>query len=160
MDKRFTIGWIFVVSILGAYFLLGILSTGGVTPPASVLLLVLVLWFSVYKLRHKGLSNRELVAKMRTDLDGKFDGIREKMAQQEAHRQAALEQEEQTRLERERRKAEGETEGQRPDEGPRRRQVREHDREPSEGARAVGRGIRRIIMALLETGRLSPLVIY
>jgi hypothetical protein len=108
MDKRFTIGWIFVVSVLGAYFLLGILSTGGVTPPASVLLLVLVLWFSVYKLRHKGLSNRELVSKMRTDLEGKFDGIREKMAQQEAHRQAALEQEEQTRLERERRKAEGE----------------------------------------------------
>ncbi len=108
MDKRFTIGWIFVVSVLGAYFLLGILSTGGVTPPASVLLLVLVLWFSVYKLRHKGLSNRELVSKMRTDLEGKFDGIREKMAQQEAHRQAALEQEEQTRLEQERRRAEGE----------------------------------------------------
>jgi hypothetical protein len=41
MDKRFTIGRVFVVSVLVAYFLLGILSTGGVTPPASVLVLVL-----------------------------------------------------------------------------------------------------------------------
>jgi len=33
-----------------------------------VLLLVLVLWFSVYRFRHKGLSNGELVTKMRADL--------------------------------------------------------------------------------------------
>jgi hypothetical protein len=56
MDKRFTIGRVFVVSVLGSYFLLGILSTGGVTPPASVL--VLVLWFSVYKLRHSARPGR------------------------------------------------------------------------------------------------------
>ena len=58
MDKRFTIGRVFVISVLGAYFLLGALSAGGVIPPASVLVLVLVVWFSVYKLRHEGLGNR------------------------------------------------------------------------------------------------------
>ena len=108
MDKRFTIGWVFVVSVLGAYFLLGISSTGGVISPASVLVLVLVLWFSVYKLRHKGLGNRELVTKMRTDLEGTLEGIKEKLAQQEARRLATLEHEEQTRLDQERRRAERE----------------------------------------------------
>jgi hypothetical protein len=108
MDKRFTIGWVFVVSVLGAYFLLGISSTGGVISPASVLVLVLVLWFSVYKLRHKGLGNRELVTKMRADLEGTLEGIKEKLAQQEARRLATLEHEEQTRLDQERRRAERE----------------------------------------------------
>jgi hypothetical protein len=108
MDKRFTVGRVFVVSVLGAYFLLGILSTGGVTPPASVLVLVLVVWFSVYKFRHKGLGNRELVTKMRSDFEGTLERIKEKMAQQEARRLATLEHEEQARLERERRRAEGE----------------------------------------------------
>ena len=108
MDKQFTIGWIFVISVLGAYFLLGSLSTGGVTPPASVLVLLLVLWFSVYKLRHKGLGNRELVTKMRADLEGTLEGIKEKLAQQEARRLATLEHEEQTRLDQERRRAERE----------------------------------------------------
>src|ERR687889_1540760 len=105
MDKRFAIGWVFVASVLGAYVLLGILSTGGVTLPASVLILVLVLWFSVYKLRHKGLGNRGLVAKMRTDLEGTIEGIKEKIAQQETFRLEELEHEEQVRLERERRRA-------------------------------------------------------
>jgi hypothetical protein len=108
MDKRFTIGWVFVVSVLGAYFLLGISSTGGVISPASVLVLVLVLWFSVYKLRHKGLGNRELVTKMRADLEGTLEGIKEKLAQQEARRLATLEHGEQTRLDQERRRAERE----------------------------------------------------
>jgi hypothetical protein len=97
-----------VVSVLGAYFILGILSTGEVIPPASVLVLVLVLWFSVYKLRHKGLGNRGLVAKMRADLEGILEGIKEKMAQQEARRLATLGHEEQTRLDQERRRAERE----------------------------------------------------
>jgi hypothetical protein len=108
MDKRFTIGWVFVVSVLGAYFLLGILSTGGVTPPASVLVLVLGVWFSVCKFRHKGLGNRGLVVRMRADLEGTLEEIKEKMAQQEARRLATLEHEEQARLEQERRRAEGE----------------------------------------------------
>jgi hypothetical protein len=108
MNKRFTIGWVFVVSVLGAYFLLGILSTGGVIPPASVLVLVLVLWFSVYKLRHKGLGNRGLVTKMRAELEGTLEGIKEMMAQQEAQRLTMLEHEKQTRFDQERRRAERE----------------------------------------------------
>lgn len=108
MDNRFTVGRVFVISVLAAYFLLGTIATGGVAPPASVLVLVLVLWFSLYKLRHKGFGNRELVTKMRADVEGTLEGIKEKMAQQEARRLAALEQDEQARLERERRRAERE----------------------------------------------------
>ena len=108
MDKRFTVGWVFVVSVLAAYFLLGSLATGGVASPASVLVFVLVLWFSVYKLRHKGLGNRGLMTKMRADLEGTLEGINEKMAQQEARRLATLEHEEQARLEQERRRVERE----------------------------------------------------
>jgi len=108
MDKRFTIGRVFLVSVLAAYFLLGIVATGGVVLPASVLVLVLVPWFSAYKLRHKGLGNRGLVKKMRADLEGTLEGIKEKMAQQDARRLATLEHEEQARLEQERRRAERE----------------------------------------------------
>jgi hypothetical protein len=108
MYKQFTVGRVFVVSVLGAYFLLGSLSTGGVTPPASVLVLVLILWFSVYKLRNKGLGNRELVRRMHADLEGTLEGLKDRMAQEEARRLATLEHEEQARLEQERRRAEGE----------------------------------------------------
>ena len=108
MDKRFTIRWVFVASVLGPYVLLGILSTGEVIPPASVLVLVLVVWFSVYKLRHRGLGNREIVTKMRADLEGTLERIKERMAQQEARRLATLDHEKQARLEQERRRAEGE----------------------------------------------------
>ena len=97
-----------MVSVLGAYFLLGILSTGGVIPPASVLVLVLVLWLSIYKIQYKDLGNRGLATKMRADLEGALEGIKEKMAQQEARRLATLEREEQAQFERERRRAEGE----------------------------------------------------
>ena len=108
MDKRFTRGRVFLVSVLAAYFLLGIVSIGGVVSPASVLVLVLVLWFSVYKLRHKGLGNRGLVKKMRADLEETLEGIKEKLAQQDARRLATLEHEEQARLDQERRRAERE----------------------------------------------------
>jgi Sec-independent protein translocase protein TatA len=108
MDKRFTIGRVFLVSVLATYFLLAIVATGGVVSPAIVLVLVLVLWFSAYKLRHKGLGNWGLVKRMRTDLEATLEGIKEKMAQQDARRQATLEHEEQARLERARRRAERE----------------------------------------------------
>ena len=109
MDKRFTIGRVFLVSVLAAYFLLGIVATGGVVWPAMVLVLVIVLWFSAYKLRHKGLGNWGLVKRMLTDLEATLEGIKEKLAQQDdARRLATLEHEEQARLERERRRAERE----------------------------------------------------
>src|SRR5215216_2136104 len=105
MDKRFTAVRVLVVSVLAAYLLLGALSTGGVALPIGVLLLVLILWFSVYRFRHKGLGKRELVAKMKADLKGTLERIEERMAQQGARKRAAEEHEERARMERERRRA-------------------------------------------------------
>ena len=99
---------VLVVSVLAAYLLLGALSTGGVAPPIGVLLLVLILWFSVYRVWHKGLGNRELVTKMQADLKGTLEGIEERMAHKEAQRRAAEEHEERVRIEREKRRVEGE----------------------------------------------------
>ena len=108
MNKQFPTGWVLAVCVLASYLLLGTLSAGGAAPPVLVLLLVLLLWFLVYAFRHKDLGNRRLVTKMRTDLEGTLEGLKEKMAQQEARRLATLEREEQAQLERERRRAEGE----------------------------------------------------
>ena len=107
MYKRFTAARALVVSVLAAYFLLGILTTGGVVPPASVLVLVVVLWFSAYKLRHKGLGYREITTKMKVDLEGALQKIKERIAQEEDRRRVAAEQEDQAHVERERRRAEG-----------------------------------------------------
>jgi ABC-type transport system involved in cytochrome bd biosynthesis fused ATPase/permease subunit len=107
MDKRFSIGWVLAFSVLAAYLLLASLLTGGAALPAGVLLLVLVLWFCVYKFRHKGLGNRELATKMYRDLEEALEGIKEKIAQEEARRRATAEHEEQTRIEREKRRIEG-----------------------------------------------------
>jgi vacuolar-type H+-ATPase subunit H len=108
MNKQFPVGRVLVVSILVTYFLLGSLLTGGVAPSASVFLIVLVLWFSVYKLMHKGLGNRGLVTKMHDDLERVLEGIKERMAQQEVQRLATAEHEEQDRVEQARRRAERE----------------------------------------------------
>ena len=108
MDKQFPTGWVLAVCVLASYLLLGTLSAGGAAPPVLVLLLVLLLWFLVYAFRHRGLGNRELVRRMHADLEGTLECLKERVAQQEAHRLATLEHEEQTRLEQERRRAEGE----------------------------------------------------
>jgi hypothetical protein len=108
MDKQFPTGWVLAVWVLASYLLLGTLSAGGAAPPVLVLLLVLLLWFLVYAFRHRGLGNRELVRRMHADLEGTLEGLKERVAQQEASRLATLEHEEQTRLEQERRRAEGE----------------------------------------------------
>ena len=107
MDRRLTNARIAVISALAAYLTLGTLLTG-VVPPIGVLVLVLILWFSVYRFRHKSLGNRELITKIRTDLRGTLEVIEGRLAQQEAKRRAEAEHEEQARLERERRRVEGE----------------------------------------------------
>jgi len=107
MDKQFPTGWVLAVWVLASYLLLGTLSAGGAAPPVLVLLLVLILWFLVYAFRHRGLGNRELVRRMHADLEGTLESLKERVAQQEAHRLATLEHEEQARLEQERRRAEG-----------------------------------------------------
>jgi predicted Holliday junction resolvase-like endonuclease len=108
MDKQFPTIWVLAVWVLASYLLLGTLSAGGAAPPVLVLLLVLLLWFLVYAFRYRGLGNRKLVRKMHADLEGTLEGLKERVAQQEAHRLAMLEHEEQARLEQERRRAEGE----------------------------------------------------
>ncbi len=108
MDKQFPTGWVLAVCVLASYLLLGTLSAGGAASPVLVLLLVLLLWFLIYAFRYRGLGNRELVRRMHTDLEGTLEGLKERVAQQEAHRLATLEHEEQARLEQERRRAEGE----------------------------------------------------
>jgi hypothetical protein len=105
MDKRFPAVRTLVVSVLAAYFLIGTLSTGGVAAPIGVLVLVLVLWFSVYRVRYKGFGSRGLVAKMRADLERTLEGIEERLAREEAQRRAAKEHEERAHAERELRRA-------------------------------------------------------
>jgi hypothetical protein len=107
MDKRFSATWVLVVSVLAAYLLIGTPSTGGVVAPIGVLFLVLVLWYSVYRFRHRSFTNRELVTKMPVDLKGALEGIEERIAQEEAQRRAEEENEERLRVEREKRRAEG-----------------------------------------------------
>jgi hypothetical protein len=105
MDKRFSAVRALVVSVLAAYFLIGTISTGGVAAPIGVLLLVLVLWFSVYRVRYKGPGRRELLAKMRADLERTLEGIEERLAREEAQRRPAKEHEERAHAERELRRA-------------------------------------------------------
>ena len=89
MDKRFPAAQALIVSVLATYFLVGTLSTGGVAAPLGVLVLVLVLWFSLYRFRHQDSGNQELLAKMRSDLERTLEGIAERLAQEEAQRRAA-----------------------------------------------------------------------
>jgi predicted Holliday junction resolvase-like endonuclease len=105
MDKRFSTVRALIVSVLATYFVVGTLSTGGVVAPIGVLFLVLVLWFSVYRFRHKGLGSRELVAKMCADLERMLEEIEERLAREEARRREAEEHEERARVEREMRRA-------------------------------------------------------
>ncbi len=105
MDKRFPAARALIVSVLAAYFVIGTLSTGEVAAPIGVLFLVLVLWFSVYRFRHKGLGSRELIAKMRADLERMLKEIEERSVREEAQRRATEEYEKRARLEREMRKA-------------------------------------------------------
>src|ERR671921_665401 len=108
MDKRFTAVRVLVVSVLAAYLLLGALSTGGVALPIGVLFLVLILWFSVYRVRHKGMGKRELATKMQADLKGTLERIEERIAQEEARKRATEEHKERARVERAERRVKGE----------------------------------------------------
>ena len=105
MNKRFPAARALIFSVLATYFVVGTLSTGVVVAPIGVLFFVLVLWLSVYRFRHKGFTNRELVAKMHTDLERMIEEIEERMAREEAQKREAEEDEERTGVERERRRA-------------------------------------------------------
>ncbi len=68
MNKQFAIEWLLIILFLTAYFFIGTILTGEVTPFVVVLLLVLGSWFFVYRSRHEGLENRALLRRMYTDL--------------------------------------------------------------------------------------------
>lgn len=104
MDKRFPAVRVLVISFLTSYFLVAVLLTGEVILPAVILFLVFLLWFAVYKLRFKGLETRGLMTKMFADLREALEEAKERVAQEEARRRAAVEREEQFLRERARRR--------------------------------------------------------
>ena len=94
-----------VVSTLAAYLFLATLLTGGAKLPVGVLLAVLVLWFSVYRVRHRGLGSRQTASRMYSDLTGAIERMAEehRAADERAREAAAAQDERLARMERERR---------------------------------------------------------
>jgi hypothetical protein len=106
MNKTFPAGWTIATLALMAYFFMAILLTGKVALSVTVLLLVLVIWFLTYKLKFRRLRNLELIMKMYTDFTGTLERIKERVAEDEARREAAADRRSQVLTDRERRKTE------------------------------------------------------
>ncbi len=105
MNKTFSAGWAIATLALTAYFSIAILLTGEVSLAITVLLLVLVIWFLTYKLKFRRLRNLELIMRMYTDFTGTLERIRERVAEDEARRRAAVDRERQILMQRESRRA-------------------------------------------------------
>jgi hypothetical protein len=105
MNKTFPAGWAIATLALIAYFFMAILLTGEVSLAITVLLLVLVIWFLTYKLKFRRLRNLELIMRMYTDFTGTLERIRERVAEDEARRRAAVDRERQILMQRESRRA-------------------------------------------------------
>jgi hypothetical protein len=106
MNKTFPTGWAIATLALMAYFFMAILLTGKVALSVTVLLLVLVIWFLTYKLKFRRLRNLELIMRMYTDFTGTLERIKERVAEDEARREAAADRRSQVLTDRERRKTE------------------------------------------------------
>jgi hypothetical protein len=106
MNKTFPAGWAIATLALMAYFFMAILLTGKVALSVTVLLLVLVIWFLTYKLKFRRLKNLELIMRMYTDFTGTLERIKERVAEDEARREAAADRRSQVLTDRERRKTE------------------------------------------------------
>jgi hypothetical protein len=106
MNKTFPAGWTIATLALMAYFFMAILLTGKVALSVTVLLLVLVIWFLTFKLKFRRLRNLELIMKMYTDFTGTLERIKERVAEDEARREAAADRRSQVLTDRERRKTE------------------------------------------------------
>ncbi len=106
MNKTFPAGWAIATLALMAYFFMAILLTGMVALSVTVLLLVLVIWFLTYKLKFRSLRNLELIMRMYTDFTGTLERIKERVAEDEARREAAADRRSQVLTDRERRKTE------------------------------------------------------
>jgi hypothetical protein len=105
MNKTFSAGWAIATLALTAYFSIAILLTGEVSLAITVLLLVLVIWLLTYKLKFRRLRNLELIMRMYTDFTGTLERIRERVAEDEARRRAAVDRERQILMQRESRRA-------------------------------------------------------
>jgi uncharacterized membrane protein len=105
MNKTFSAGWAIATLALTAYFSIAILLTGEVSLAITVLLLVLVIWLLTYKLKFRRLRNLELIMRMYTDFRGTLERIRERVAEDEARRRAAVDRERQILMQRESRRA-------------------------------------------------------
>ena len=105
MNKTFSAGWAIATLALIAYFFVAVLLTGEVSLAITVLLLVLVIWFLTFKLKFRRLSNLELIMRMYTDFTGTLERIRERVAEDEARRRAAVDRERQILMQRESRRA-------------------------------------------------------
>jgi hypothetical protein len=106
MNKTFPAGWAIATLALMAYFFMAILLTGKVALSVTVLLLVLVIWFLTYKLKFRRLRNLQLIMRMYTDFTGTLERIKERVAEDEARREAAADRRSQVLTDRERRKTE------------------------------------------------------
>ena len=106
MNKTFPAGWTIATLALIAYFFIAVLLTGEVSLSVTVLLLVLVIGFLTYKLKFRRLRNLELIMRMYTDFTGTLERIKERVAEDEARREAAADRRSQVLTDRERRKTE------------------------------------------------------
>src|ERR671916_1317148 len=106
MNKTFPAGWVIATLALIAYFFVAVLLTGEVSLAITVLLLVLVIWFLTYKLKFRRLRNLELIMRMYADFTGTLERIKERVAEDEARREAAADRRSQVLTDRERRKTE------------------------------------------------------
>lgn len=106
MNKTFPAGWAIAILVLMAYFFMAFLLTGKVALSVTVLLLVLVIWFLTYKLKFRRLRNLELIMRMYTDFTGTLERVKERVAEDEARREAAADRRSQVLTDRERRKTE------------------------------------------------------
>ncbi len=105
MNRRFLAGWLIVILALLTYFFIAILLTGEAYTSVGVLFFVLLIWFLIYKLIYKNLGVLELVMRMYGDLKGAVERIKERVAEDEAPRRAAVSRRRQVLMNRESRRA-------------------------------------------------------
>lgn len=111
MKKQLPTGWSITLLTLLSYFFLGLLLTGEAYTSAGVPVLVLIVWFLIYKLRHKSIGSIELVTMMYGDLKGAVERLIERAAEAESLRRAAASRRKQVLTERENKRADRPIEG-------------------------------------------------
>ena len=111
MNKQLPTGWSITLLTLLFYFFLGLLLTGEAYTSAGVPVLVLIVWFLIYKFRHKSIGNIELVTMMYGDLKGAVERLIERAAEAESLRRAAESRRKQVLTERENKRADRPIEG-------------------------------------------------